>query len=65
MALGKRQTDLNGFYDLSSLTENVSFKSKSMSLGVVLLQEMFTQMRTPQSDAIYCILLKKVLQLLF
>ena len=45
------QTDLHRFYNLSSSIDKVSFKSSSMSLGLVLLEEkLFT--RTPQSDAI-------------
>ena len=44
-------TDLHEFYDLSSLIDKDSFKSNSMSLGLVLLEEtLFT--RTSQSDAI-------------
>ena len=46
------QTDLYEFYDLSSSIDKVSFKSNSMSLGLVLLEEMFTCTQTPQSDAI-------------
>ena len=34
-----KQTDLQEFYDLSSSTDKVSFKSNSMSLALVLLQE--------------------------
>ena len=45
-----KQTDLHGFYDLSSPIVKVSLK-KSLSLGlVVLVEKLFTQ--TPQSDAI-------------
>ena len=37
------QTDLHEFYDLSSSIDKVSFKSNSMSLGLVVLEEkMFT-----------------------
>ena len=44
-------TDLHEFYDLSFLIDTVSFKSNSMSLGLVLSEEkMFTQ--TLQSGAI-------------
>ena len=51
------QTDLHEFYDLSCPIDKVSFKSNSMSLGLVLLEEkMFmrtwTRMQMPQSDAI-------------
>ena len=42
------RTDLHGFYDLSSLIDKVSFKSHSMSLGLVLVEKMF--MRMLQSD---------------
>ena len=49
-ALGNRQTDLHGFCNLSSSIDKVSFKSNSMSLGLVLLEKLFTW--TPQSDAI-------------
>ena len=45
------QTDQHEFYDLSSSIDKVSFKSNSMSLGLVVLEEkMFTW--TPQSDPI-------------
>ena len=48
-----KQTDLPEFYDLSSSIDKVSFKSNSMSLVLVLLEEkLFTRMWTPQSDAI-------------
>ena len=51
MALGNKQTDLHGFYDLSSSIDKVSLKRNSMSLGLVVLEEkLFTW--TPQSDAI-------------
>ena len=52
MALGNRQTDLHGFYDLSSSIVNLSFKKNSMSLGLVVLEKLFMLTRTPQSDAI-------------
>ena len=50
-----KQSDLHVFYDLSSSIDKVSFKSNSMSLGHVLLEEkifMHTHTQTPQSDAI-------------
>ena len=45
----EEQIDLHGFHDLSSSIDKISFKSNSMSLGLVL-EKLFTW--TPQSDAI-------------
>ena len=47
--------DLHEFYALSSSIDRVSFKSNSMSLGLVLLQEkmyMHTRTQMQQSDTI-------------
>ena len=48
-----KQTDLYGFYDLSSLIFKVSFKKNSMSLGLAVLDEkLFTWTWISKSDAI-------------
>ena len=48
--LGNRLTDPHDLNNLSSSTEKESFKSNSMSLGLVLLEETLF-MQIPQSDA--------------
>ena len=40
------------FYNLSSSKDKIYFKSNSMSLGLILSEEMFMHRWTPQSDAI-------------
>ena len=52
-ALWNRQTDLHALNNLSSMIDKVSFKSNSMSLALVLLEEKLSkQMWMPNSDAI-------------
>ena len=52
------QTDLHALNTFSCSIDKVSFKRNSMSLGLVLLEKLFTQRPTcmqtqmPQSDAI-------------
>ena len=47
-----KHTVLHAFNDLSSSIDKLSFKTNSMSLGLVLMEKLFMQMWTPQSDAI-------------
>ena len=54
MALADEQTDLHALNTFSSSIDEVSFKKYSMSLGLVVLEKLFTRTRmsTPQSDNI-------------
>ena len=42
-------TDMNALKNLSSSIDKVAFKSNSMSVGIVFLEEKLS-MQTPQSD---------------
>ena len=46
------QTDLHGFYNFSSPIDKVSFKSNSISLGLVVLEKLLTRTLMPQSATI-------------
>ena len=44
-----KKTDLHALNNFSSSIDKVSFKKNSMSLGLAVLEKLFTQ--TPQNDA--------------
>ena len=50
MSLADEQTDLHALNNFSSSIDKVSFKTNSMSLGLVVLEKLFTRTRMPQSD---------------
>ena len=46
--LGNRRIDLHALNNLSSSVDKISFKSSSMSLGLVLLEKLFTHADTAE-----------------